>query len=165
MKNRKWYIITGFLLLLVAIQFIRPNRSVPTVPPGADFMLLANVPAEMGSLIKTACYDCHSYETQYPWYANVAPVSWWIGGHIREGRKHLNFSEWGKYNIERKIHKTEECQDEIHSGHMPEKAYTWLHANARLSEAQRLQMVAWFKELEQNLRSIPPMPLPAPIVQ
>lgn len=155
-------ILLGLLIVVVAIQFVRPNRSTPPLNAGIDFLTLVSPPADVTNTLKAACYDCHSYETKYPWYANVAPVSWWIGNHISEGREHLNFSEWGKYTIDRQAHKAEETHEEVAKGHMPLTSYPPLHPEARLTDAQREQLVTFFKNLEEELKSIPPMPqLPA----
>ncbi len=155
-------ILLGALVVLVAIQFIRPSQQTPTPDPSIDFLQLANPPANIVSTLKAACYDCHSYETQYPWYANVAPVSWWISNHIREGRQHLNFSEWGKYNLEKQAHKAEETAEEVAEGHMPLKTYPPMHPEARLTQEQRDQIAAYFEALEVELKSIPPMPSASP---
>jgi len=154
-RNRTVLVI---LLVLVGIQFIRPSRKVPRVDPNSGFEALATPPAEAAQVIQTACYDCHSYQTRYPWYAGVAPVSWWIASHVSEGREHLNFSDWGKYTVRERIKLAEESAEEVQDGHMPERTYTWMHGGARLTAAQRTALVAYFEELRDDLRNIPPMP-------
>lgn len=151
-------ILLGLLIVIVGIQFIRPSRSVPPSNPQSTFEALNNPPAEIVDLMEVACYDCHTHQTEYPWYANVAPVSWWIGNHISEGRDHFNMTLWGKYNLREKIHKLEEAAEEVNKGHMPENSYTWMHKGAKLSDAQRNQLVVYFTELKEALQSIPPRP-------
>ena len=73
----------------------------------------------MTTLLESACYDCHSYKTKYQWYSNIAPVSWWLGHNVEEGREHLNFSTWGNYPTEKAEHKLEECAEEVDEGEMP----------------------------------------------
>ena len=87
----------GLFLLaaLVVMQFFRIDKSAPEVVQGDDFIALMQPSEEVEALLKSACYDCHSNQTVYPWYANVAPVSWWLQHHVDEGREHLNFSVWG----------------------------------------------------------------------
>ena len=136
-------ILLGVLLL---IQFFRIDKTNPPVNPGQDFLQMAGPPAELGTLIKEACYDCHSNETKYPWYTNVQPVAWWVKDHIDEGREHLNFSEWGTYNARKRAHKMEEAVEETKEGEMPLNSYTWAHASARLSDEQRRQLASWFQE-------------------
>lgn len=143
-------ILLALLAILVVIQFFRIDKTNPPVDAGAEFMAMANPPADVAKLIKDACYDCHSHETNYPWYTNVAPVSWWIGNHIKEARGHLNFSTWKAYDAEKKAHKAEECAEEVEKGLMPLKPYTRMHAEARLTDEQREQLITWFKSLEER---------------
>ena len=146
MKPRFKTILLILVGVLVLSQLVPVDRSVPEVDPAQDFLTAVNAPAEMASLIKDACYDCHSYQTKYPWYAKVSPVSFWIQGHINGGREHLNFSEWTAYPAEKAAHKLEECYEEVEELHMPMKSYTWLHPEAKLSEAQVGAMAQWFQQ-------------------
>jgi hypothetical protein len=140
----KW-IFRVLLLGFIVIQFIQIDRSVPTYDKNKDFIAVMNPPTEVGNLIKTACYDCHSYETEYPWYSYIAPVSWWIGDHIAEGRKHLNFSVWGTYPEGKANHKLEECIEEISEGEMPLSSYTIVHASSELNKEQIEALTKWLK--------------------
>jgi len=139
-------ILLGLLAVLVVLQFFRIDTTNPPIRTDEDFLYLSAPGQELGILIKDACYDCHSYETEYPWYANVAPLSWWIADHIEEGREHLNFSTWAQDDAEKRAYKLEEAAEEVHEGHMPLDSYTWLHADARLSDEQRDRLAAWFEE-------------------
>ncbi|MCB0583915.1 MAG: heme-binding domain-containing protein [Phaeodactylibacter sp.] len=145
-KILKWAVL-AILAALVIIQFFGIDKTNPPVIEGESFMAVAQPPAEVARLLKDACYDCHSHETEYPWYTSIAPVSWWIGHHIEEGREHLNFSTWGTYNAEKKAHKAEECGEEIEKGEMPLTSYLPMHPEARLTAAQKEQLISWFKEL------------------
>ncbi|HMQ48440.1 MAG TPA: heme-binding domain-containing protein [Saprospiraceae bacterium] len=163
MKSLVKKIGLGLLAVLVIIQFIRIDKTNPAVEPGKDFLAAAGVPAETGQLIKAACYDCHSHHTIYPWYTNVAPVSWWIKKHINEGRKHLNFSTWADYDAKKKDHKLEECVEEVKEGHMPIASYTWMHPEAKLSQQQKEQLVAWFDAYRRNApHETPSVPIDRP---
>lgn len=149
MKRRK-IIRTALLvvlLILVLIQFVPVDRSAPPVAPGQDFLQSYEMPTEFVNLVRGACYDCHSNEAKYPWYSYVAPLSFWIQGHIDEGREHLNFSEWASYDLQRKLHKLEEMAEEVEEGHMPLNSYTWLHPEAQLTDEQRQQLASWFNSL------------------
>ena len=105
------------LLLLLAVfvimQFFRIDRTNPKVNKAKGFIALTNPPAEIESMIRSACYDCHSNETEYPWYSNVAPVSWIIGNHVEEGREYINFSTWADYSEDKANHKLHECEEEV----------------------------------------------------
>ena len=140
----------GLLAALVVIQFFRIDKTNPPYDSKNDFISLTNPPENVKSLLKAACYDCHSNESIYPWYTNIAPISFWIKGHINNGRKHLNFSEWGTYNDNRKDHKMEECVEYVGEAWMPLSSYTWVHSDARLSDEDRNRLVTYFESLRKN---------------
>ncbi len=148
--NKKRIIRTAVLVLLliaVLIQFIPVDRSVPEVDPSKDLLAVHQAPAAVATLLKDACYDCHSHQTKYPWYSYIAPVSMWLQGHVDHGKEHLNFSEWADYDADRRDHKLEEMAEEVEESHMPLNSYTWGHPEARLSDQQRSELVAWVNSL------------------
>lgn len=133
------------VFLLLAIQSIRIDKTTLPVNSETDFIALTSANTEVAGMLKTACYDCHSNQPTYPWYTNIAPVSWWIKHHIDEGSHHLNFSIWGTYKEKRKNHKLDECIEMIEEGEMPMSSYTIMHGEAKLTDAQKLQLVEFFK--------------------
>ena len=135
------------LIAVIAIQFFRIDTSVPEVSPASDFISITNPSNEVESILKTSCYDCHSYETKYPWYSNIAPVSWWLKYHINDGRKHLNFSIWGEYSSKKADHKLEECVEEVEEGEMPLGSYTITHSEAKLNSSQKKLLEDFFQSL------------------
>ena len=140
-------IIIGIALLLIAIQFIRIDKVNPVTDKSKDFTVLTNPSDEVRAILVTSCYDCHSHETIYPWYSNVAPLSWWLKDHVNEGRKHLNFSVWGDYTEKKQKHKLEECLDEIKEGEMPLQTYTLIHKHAALNAEQKERLTSWIATL------------------
>ncbi len=150
MKKRltKRNILIGIVLLLLLIQLFRIDKTTKPVNPAIDFIALTSPNADLENILKVACYDCHSNQPRFPWYTNIAPVSWWIKHHIDEGSHHLNFSEWGTYTEKRKNHKLEECVEMIEEGEMPMDSYTWMHKEAKLTDAQKRQLVEWFKAVK-----------------
>ncbi|MEO9802093.1 MAG: heme-binding domain-containing protein [Reichenbachiella sp.] len=143
----KTKIIAGVIALLVIIQFFGINKENPIYQAENDFITITNPPEDIAQIIKTSCYDCHSYQTEYPWYTSIAPVSWWIGDHIEEGREHFNLSEWGKYSEKKALHKLEEFYEEVEEGEMPLTSYTLMHGEAGLSDEQVKKLVTWVKSL------------------
>ena len=139
-------VLIVLLISLVVIQFIPINRETPERDDSKDFIYMTNPPNGIVVTLKNACYDCHSYETQYPWYSRIAPVKFWLQDHIVDGRRHLNFSEWGNYDAERKEHKLEELAEEVEKKEMPLDSYTWTHSEARLTDKERTEFVNWLKE-------------------
>lgn len=155
----KW-IAGGLLVALVVIQFFGIDTQNPPEDASMAFTQLVQPPTEVSSLLENACYDCHSNSTTYPWYTRLQPVGWWIAGHIDHGRDELNFSEWGTYDLPKRIHKMEEVAEEVEERHMPMSSYTWMHAEAKLSDEQRAVLVTWFeakaKEAENPPAADPP---------
>ncbi len=139
-------IVIALFVIVVAIQFVRIDKTNPDADISKDFITITNPPENIRNMLKTACYDCHSYQTDYPWYTNISPVSWWIKNHINVGRKNLNFSTWADYDEKRSRHKLEECYEEVEEGEMPLPSYLWAHGDAKLSKEQREKLVAWFKQ-------------------
>ena len=144
---KKWikYGLAGLVIFLVVAQFFPIDKTNPPVDQSKDYLTIAQPPAKISTMIKDACYDCRSNEVKYPWYTSVAPLSWWIKGHIDHGREHLNFSIWGDYSEKRKKHKLEECVEFVVDTRMPLFSYIIAHPEARMSEEERAEMVAWFK--------------------
>lgn len=131
-------VLVGLGVLLVGIQLVPMERSNP---PAEGAMPL---PAgEVGEILESACMDCHSHETVWPWYAGVAPVKFLVAKHVNDGRRHLNFSTWGAQTLDRRERKLGEIVDEVGSGSMPERSYTWMHSEARLTDAQRSALTDW----------------------
>ncbi|MDH3651878.1 MAG: heme-binding domain-containing protein [Saprospiraceae bacterium] len=145
MKRNIKRVLIFLLVILVGIQFIRIDKTNPPSDPTLDFIAMENPPEDLVQIFKVACYDCHSHHTVYPWYTNIAPISFWIKGHINHARSHLDFSEWASYDRDRKHHKLEECYEEVEEGHMPLPSYLWIHRDATLSSGQRQDLVSWFK--------------------
>ncbi|KAB2807321.1 heme-binding domain-containing protein [Phaeocystidibacter luteus] len=141
--------LLGLLIALVIMQFIQPDKTNPESDPSQDFITMNSIDGEIGHLLKTACYDCHSNNTTWPWYSSVAPFSYVVAHHVEEGREHLNFSVWGTYSAERANHKLEECVEEIVEGEMPMAGYVALHSEADLTEEQLEMLMAKFAELQQ----------------
>lgn len=140
-------ILVALLLILIVMQFFRPKKNKSDVVPATDFLAVTNPTPELQSLVKNACYDCHSNHTRYPWYSEVAPFSYIIAEHVKDGKKHLNFSEWDAYSMKKKAHKLEEFVEEVKEKHMPLDSYTWLHNDAKLSEEQITKLTNWVKDI------------------
>jgi hypothetical protein len=147
MKKRftKKTVLLSVLLLFLFIQSFRIDKTTEPMNTTTDFIALTSANPEVENSLKIACYDCHSNQPTYPWYTNIAPVSWWIKHHINEGSHHLNFSIWGTYKDKRKNHKLEECIEMVEEGEMPMTSYTIMHGDAKLTDAQKLQLVEFFK--------------------
>jgi len=141
--------IAGILILvLILIQFIQPkkNQSKDYI---SDITTELQVPKDVQEIIKTSCADCHSNYTVYPWYNNIAPVSWYLAHHVNEGKEHLNFSEWAKYNSNQKNHIIKNLKEVIKEKEMPLISYTLIHKDAILTEQQNKVILDWLNSIKK----------------
>lgn len=142
MKAVKVIIIT-LIVIFIAVQFI-PSGIPLNVPD--DNRSIANDSLVAGSVLKqlrNSCFDCHSNQVNFPWYSKMAPSSWFLAGHINEGRSHLNFSEWEDYSIREKVRILEEIKDEVVSGGMPLKSYLLIHRDAKPDSSEVTAIMKW----------------------
>lgn len=133
------------LALLIVIQFIRSPKNESTELLATDITKVTEVPEGVQQLLKTACYDCHSNNTIYPWYNNIQPVAFWLNRHVEEGKQKLNFSDFGSYNTKKAKHKLTEIAAVLEEDEMPLFSYTLIHQNAKLDELQKKLIVVWAK--------------------
>lgn len=144
-------ILLLLLGIVVLIQFIPSNLPDVTFENPNDLLANNDVPENIESLLRASCYDCHSNESVYPWYSYVAPVSYLISKDTREGRHHLNFSEWEKMDSIEKAEALEDIAEEVEEGEMPMKIYPIMHSNARLSDADRNAIADWAEQMGEEL--------------
>ena len=139
------YIIGGLAIVFALIQLKPVDRSNPPFEKEQDMIHVLAPPVEVEQLLRQACYDCHSNQTHYPWYARVAPVSWMIERNVNLGREEVNFSNWASYRSSRAMHKLEESYKQVKHDHMPVLAYTWMHPQARLSDVEKNKLLNWLE--------------------
>lgn len=146
--------IAGILLLiLIGIQFIRPERNESAVIGASDITQLYFVPHDIREMLQRACYDCHSNNTHYPWYANIQPVGWWMSMHIEDGKESLNFSEFGTYSPKDQDHVMDEIVEVLSNGEMPLPSYLTMHGEAKLFEDTAV-LIDWAKKLKAEIAAI-----------
>ncbi len=133
-------------VVAVAMQLVpAPAKTNPPVDPARSFEAVMKPPAEVVQILRRACYDCHSNETQWPWYADIAPVSWPVRKHVVDGRRHLNFSEWLKAG-ETKFTDWSDFEGigiAISDKSMPLPGYDLMHPEAKLTAAERDLVAKW----------------------
>jgi len=134
-------------VLLVAAQFVPLDRTNPPSDPQQHFKVVARPPAAVASVFDRSCRDCHSNDTTWPWYSRVAPMSFLVVDDVKEGRAHLNFSEWGKLDARRSARRLEEICDEVKSGNMPDRKYTLIHPSAKLSPDEVQAICGWTEQV------------------
>lgn len=142
LKIVEWIVIVlacGFLI----IQLWRPARTNPPVDQAQTINMHQQVNPQVAAILDRSCQDCHANTTRWPWYTNIAPVSWFIADHVDEGRKHLNLSEWGKLPPSRRQKKLQEICEQVEEGFMPLGSYTPLHPGSELSPADKKALCDW----------------------
>lgn len=153
MKKKLKYFFGALVVVFGLLQFTNPAR---TNPPVVNDLAATNAPPpEITALLHAACYDCHSRETKWPWYAHIAPASWLVVSDVNEGRRHIDFSDWptDPATAARRLDRINEVLD---YREMPPKKYTLLHPEARLTEAQRKLLMDWSDAAETKLRAAAP---------
>ena len=138
MKRRVKFAVLASLIGLASAQLIQPDMHNPPVNP-ARRLWNGHVNPRVVGIMRRACGNCHSYETQWPWYARISPVSWFLARHVRDGRPKLNFDEWSAAAATDQL---EEIYDSIAKKKMPLASYLLMHPEARLSQADRDAVLA-----------------------
>ena len=139
------------LIAFVVIQFFPVDYNQSETVPDTDFMLVNDVPSDIQNKLQVSCYDCHSNNTQYPWYSKVQPIAWFLEGHIKEGKAELNFNEWDSLSSRRKASKLRSIIKQIESGEMPMASYTLIHKEATFSEKEAQRVVKYMENLKDSL--------------
>jgi Haem-binding domain len=147
-------ILIVIVAILLIIQVFRPEKNISDINTNG-IATKYQVPADVDQVLKSACNDCHSNLTAYPWYADIQPVAWWLDDHVQEGKRELNFSEFTSRPIAVQNHKFEEIVEMVEEKEMPLPSYTWLglHSNAKLDEQQRKLIINWAKAQMDTLKA------------
>lgn len=151
MKKALRFSALGLLVLLVGLQFFRSPRNVGVTEGPQSIVARHKVPADVQQILRRACYDCHSNNTVYPWYASVQPVAWWLNQHVTEGKAELNFSEFAAYDTKRAVRRLQSTADEVTERHMPLKSYLLMHREAKLTDAEVALLSRWAEDLADEL--------------
>jgi cytochrome c551/c552 len=149
-KLLKWTVIV-LVVLFLGIQLMRPARSNPAVDESQTIEGRTQIAPQIKAIFERSCNDCHSNKTVWPWYTNVAPISWWIAGHINDARQNMNLSEWGKLDRDHQDRKLRQICDEVTDGGMPLPSYLPMHPKAKLSEEDKKTLCDWTAAERQRL--------------
>lgn len=149
--SRTKKILLAILVVFIAVQLIRPAKNTSNAVQQADILTHFNVPDSVAGILKTSCYDCHSNNTNYPWYANIQPAGWLLAKHIKDGKEELNFNEFASYSQRRQLSKLKSIQNSIKDGSMPLSSYTIIHADAKLSEESKTLLIDWLTKTTDSL--------------
>ena len=144
-------VILFLLIVFVGIQFMPTTRNQNNEILQTDFSKTFAVPNNIQNLLKNSCYDCHSNNTNYPWYNKIQPVSWFLEYHIKQGKKELNFSEFGGYSERRQKSKIKAAISQIEENKMPLLTYTLIHKEAKLSGSDKNLITTLLAQLRDGM--------------
>lgn len=147
------FIRIAVVILFVAfiiIQFFQPEKNL-TNDFSTHIFEKEQVPDNIKTILKNACLDCHSNQTNYLWYHKITPVSWMVNKHVIEGKDELNLSDWGEMDIFDKIGTLEEICQEVERKKMPLESYSAMHKKAKLSDEQITALCEWTEKLGLEL--------------
>ncbi len=133
----------GLIAVLIVLQFFQPELNSAPIDPELDMLELLAPPEPVADLIRDACYDCHSNQTNYPWYNRISPVSLYLYKHIKKGKTELNFSEYDLLDKADKVGTFADFCDVVDAGSMPLQSYMLIHKDARLTQEERETLCNW----------------------
>ena len=145
----RWFLVS-ILVLFIAIQLVRPARSNPASNPSAN--LMAHATPAVAKIFSRACRDCHSNETQWPVYSQIAPISWLLAYDVREGRDHFNYSEWTSIDPDDQDKLLGGICSVTRRGRMPMPKYVWMHREAKLSATDIEALCAWSEKMRDTIQ-------------
>jgi hypothetical protein len=145
-------ILIGLLVVLIAIQFIKPTRN-ESANTTLDIATLYPMPDSVKTIVTKACADCHSNKTVYPWYASIQPLGFWLDHHVEEGKREINFNEFASYRIGRQNHKLKDVIEQVQEGEMPLSSYTLIHKNAVLTETEKNTLIHWCQNIMDTIKA------------
>ena len=140
------------VVVLVGIQFIPSRTNQDKAVPPFDFIVTNGVPENIGHILRTSCYNCHSNNTSYPWYSRVQPVGLFLQNHINKGKAELNFSEFGTYSVRKQKSKLRSMVSQVGKDEMPLSSYTFIHREARLSLENKKMLIDYLNALQDSLQ-------------
>ena len=138
-------------MAFIVIQFFPTTLNERDTVPQSDFMVENQVPATIKNRLQVSCYDCHSNNTDYPWYSKIQPSAWYLEDHIQEGKDELNFNEWATYSDRRKNSKLRSIISQIEEDKMPLDSYILIHRDAILSDEDKTLIVDFITALKDSL--------------
>lgn len=148
-------IVFAFLLLFGIAQFFGPEKNEGSLESVNAFLAETNPPENVKAILQESCFDCHSNSTRYPWYNNITPINYWLADHVKDGKKHLDFSNWEGNSVKRKDRKMEELIEMVEQKEMPLPSYTYTHSEAELSDAQIQAVIDWANQVRLGYALVP----------
>jgi hypothetical protein len=144
-------------VVVVMSQFVRPAKNISKGPSGSTIAKHFPVPAAVQAVLERSCYDCHSDNTVYPWYAEIEPVGWWLNKHIRDGKRAVNFDEYTSYRLMKQYHRFNDIIEQVQRDEMPLSSYLLIHTYAKLSNSEKSEFVQWCSAMRDSMKATFPI--------
>jgi hypothetical protein len=144
-------ILLSIGVVIITLQIIQPVRNKRGQISANDISKIVTISDSVHAVLKNACYDCHSNNTNYPWYSNIQPIGWLMATHIKQGKEELNFSEFGSYSPRRQLSKLNGIANSIKDDIMPLYFYRLMHKNAQLSTNEKMLVINWAQHSKDSL--------------
>ena len=141
--------ILFLIVVFVLMQLYRPNKNNGDYVVADDFLEISNAPEDIKLLIKNSCYDCHSNYTNYEWYDNIAPISWWVDKTVAKGKVAINFSEWEDTDPQKRLSFLSASVFDIKTDRMPTERYLKMHPSAKLSVEEKKKIIMWIDDIDR----------------
>ncbi len=138
-------------MVFIVIQFITPFRNKDGRVLETNISKMFNISDSVQAVLTKACYDCHSNNTNYPWYSSIQPMGWLLANHIKQGKAVLNFSEFGSYSKRKQLSKLTGIANSIKDNSMPIPSYKWMHKNGRLTNSEKELLIKWSQQSKDSL--------------
>jgi hypothetical protein len=148
-KKLRRRVALGVIAAALLIQLYRPARTNPPIDPKQELPAVMVVDPAVQAVLSRSCNDCHSNRTVWPAYSQVAPISWGVASDVRDGRRHMNFSEWGTYPSYKQKDLLDKACKLVTQHDMPPFAYSLVHRDAGLKQAERDALCVWTKSITQ----------------
>ena len=143
-------ILMALLTVFLLMQLARPQKNTAAVPAGKAFIDTFKVNEQVNAILAVSCYDCHSNNTNYPWYSEIQPMAWLMEKHIIDGKEKLNFDDLPPYGSRKFNSKVSQITKQIEQGKMPLDSYLWMHKGARLNTEDKKLLIDYFNSLAYN---------------
>ena len=144
--------IVVVIIAVGVLQFFPSEKNASSISSGNEMTMRDSVPTDIQNIFRRSCYDCHSNNTIYPWYANVQPVGWWLSNHIQGGKRHLNFDEFASYPLRRQYNRLKDIADQIEQNEMPLTSYLLIHRYAVLSADEKAKIISWTTAMQDSMK-------------
>ena len=151
--SRTQWILLSLMVVFVGIQFVRPDMTNPPTNPAHTIDSVVTVTPQVEAILQRSCDDCHDNDTRWPWYAQIAPVSWWLKSDVTEAKREFSLPEFATYSKKKQARKLQQVCDEVTKGDMPLWSYRPMHPAAKLSDADKQTLCQWAKSEKARIEA------------